>query len=331
MSKALFIHMQKIISDFLGLLPRPIALAPYEIANFVVCFIAKQFNLICWTRNSYRHKRIVPGISDIDFTILYSAQIEPSRLHQFLAFYQKLKKIIPILGEINVYQKEMLYLTERWINPYELRRDPGLQTFLTAYPENSFNLFTYLLRMLESDAKYLKLNLKSRLKKWNFHLEETNQNPLNDLQIEELINSISKLKPISYPQEEISDFLFRYILEGTAKAYSYLRNKRSIKLFIILYPHRWLVHANGINDVEISLGAIKFLPEEINLILNQIQWELVGLQTQVFSRLEKGDIESYLELIIKFLRLIKTEEANHHLLVAVEDVSLLLNIIKDRA
>jgi len=83
--------------------------------------------------------------------------------------------------------------------------------------------------------------------------------------------------------------------------------------------------------VEISLAAIKFLPEEINLILNQIQWELVGLQTQVFSRLEKGDIESYLELIIKFLRLIKTEEANYHLLVAVEDVSLLLNIIKDRA
>lgn len=323
--------MQKLVTDFLRLLPEPVALLPYHVAHFVVIIVAKQLNIICWSRNSYHHKRIVPGISDIDFTIININTLGFSQLNLFLSFYHFVKKIIPILGEINIYQHEMVGLTEKWLNPFELRRDPKLKFYLAAKPEDTFNRFTYLLRMLESDAKNLKHRASLRLKKWNFHLSETGLAPQSQLNSQALLRLISTSNPTSLLKDDVIHFLQRYTHDGSHLAYSHFRVNRSIKVFIVLYPHRWLVHANGINDVEICLSANRFDQGEVSLILNQLQWELVGIQTQLGSQNDKANTLSYLQLIRYFLLNLKTFEQCSNISELADDIQSLINQIKNHS
>lgn len=329
--KALLQNMQILITKFLDLLPSFIALIPYKASYIIVRFLANQHNLLCWSRNSYQHKRVVPGLSDIDFTILYSLQHSSMHLNNFLSLYAQLKKIMPILGEINSYQMETLYLTEKWANPYELNRDPLLKKYITPRPNEPFARFCYLLRMLESDAKNLKHSPQNRTKKWSYHLSEAQLATLNKLQLNLLISSITSLKTVPYSQDEINDFLIRFIKDGPQATYSYLRFNRAIKLFIVLLPHRWLVIANGMNDVEICLKANQFNSDEVNLILHQIYWELAGLQAQVPTLAEKHNSLDYLDLIQNFLNRLKTANEEVEIPLIINDVLFLKRKIKNQA
>ncbi|MFP5490941.1 MAG: hypothetical protein ACLGG0_05535 [Bacteriovoracia bacterium] len=321
--------MQKIVTNLLGFLPEQLALLPYHVAHFLVITIAKKLNIICWSRNSYHHKRIVPGISDLDFTVLHTNALGLSQLNLFLSFYHFAKKIIPILGEINIYRHEMIDLTAKWLNPFELRRDPKLKSHLVANPEDAFNRFTYLLRMLESDAKNLKLRASSRQKKWNFHLSEAGLASQEQLNPQELIRIISTLNPTSLAEEDVILFLHRYIQDGTQLTYSHLRTNRVIKVFMVLYPHRWLVHANGLNDVDICLGANSFDEGEVELILNQLQWELVGIQTQFSTKVDLANTLSYLRLIHYFLMNLKAADPRTKVSDLAKDIQSLINEINN--
>jgi hypothetical protein len=328
--KAFLQNMQIVITNLLDLLPRFIALLPYKASYIFIIILAKQHNLLCWSRNSYQHKRIVPGLSDIDFTILYSLQHSSSQLKNFLSLYAQFKKIIPILGEINIYQQETLYLTEKWANPYELNRDPLLKKYIIPRPKEPFARFCYLLRMLESDAKNLIYSPQKRTKKWSYHFSEAKLAPLNQLQLNLLISSITSLKTVHYSQEEINNFLSRFIKDGPKATYSYLRSNRAIKLFIVLLPHRWLVLANGMNDVEICLNANQFSSDEVNLILHQLYWDLAGLQAQVSSLAEKHNSLVYLDLILNFLNCLKTVNEEVEISLIINDVLLLKSEIKNQ-
>lgn len=321
--------MQNLITKALSLLPNSISILPYRFAFFFVRFLAKQHNLLCWSRNSYQHNRIIPGLSDIDFTILYSGQNSSSQLKKFLNIYAQAKSFMPILGEINIYQQEALHLTEKWTNPYELNRDPLLKRFISPRPKEPFSRFCYLLRMLESDAKNLRFQPNSRLKKWNYHFAEVELPQENELLLTGLIASISSLNTTAFTVDEISGFLNRFIKDGPHATYTFYRSNKAIKIFMVLFPHRWLVIANGINDVDICLNANQFNSDEIHLVLEQIYWELAGIQAQVGAHANNKTSIAYLDLMLNFLNNLKTLKIEEIIPTITYDIELQIRNIKN--
>lgn len=323
--------MQNLIIKALSFLPNSISILPYRFAFFLVRFLANQHNLLCWPRNSYQHNRIIPGLSDIDFTVLYSRETSSSQLNKFLKIYTQVKSFIPILGEINIYQQEYLHQTEKWINPFELNRDPLLKRFITPRSKEPFSRFCYLLRMLESDAKNLRFQPNSRLKKWNYHFAEVELPQINEILPNTLIASIASLKTTSFTIDEISDFLFRFLKDGPYTTYTHYRSNKAIKIFMVLFPHRWLVIANGINDVDICLNANQLNADDIHLVLEQIYWELAGIQNQISTHADKDTSITYLNLILSFLNNLKTSNIEERIPSITQDINLLISHIRNHS
>jgi hypothetical protein len=300
--------MQKNLIKLLNVLPYEIALLPYHTAYYLVKFLTFFYPIKTWARNSYVHKNIIPGISDIDFTCLCENSIKNKQIDSFIKLFSLIRRTMPILGEVNMYRINSLSLTRQLINPLELKRDPILANILEGTHPTKFEKFVYLLRMLDSDIKHLANIPEKRWRKWNFHFNDVLLKTPIDITLPNVINRICDLNPMPNHQDEILNFLQIYSREGLAEAYSFCRKKRLIHIFIVLYPHRWLVYANGINDVDICLNVNSFNAEAFELIISQLKWELAGLQSQFHTLKQKSEVFSYLDLILNFLKKIKTQD-----------------------
>lgn len=302
--------IQIIINKILNLAPRNLALIPYDFANFVVSNLGYSKGLRCWSRNSYVFGNINPGLSDIDFTLVIPNKDFLNKANDFICDYATLKKIIPFLGEINFYDSSHFHQIAQWINYYELQRDPSLSELLPSRTPNPCEKPIFLLRMLESDLKNLRGNPELRKNKWDFHLKQCEIRAPNKLTLENLIREITETLPKALNPQESYEFIAYYLNHGIEETYLKYRRLKKIKLFILLYPHRWLVYANGIKDVEICLNSLIFNEDELNLILHQIRWEVFGIYCQ--DQLKKNpDVEKYITCLEQFILKIKCPEKDY--------------------
>ncbi|MFA7613372.1 MAG: hypothetical protein WCY48_03980 [Candidatus Caldatribacteriota bacterium] len=320
-------NMQILIVNILSKLPASLVLLPYHLANFIVVTMASLLQLKCWARNSYYFKNIVPGLSDIDFTLFIPSSSPESTLQLFLTSYKDLKKIIPILGEVNIYKEKELPLIEKLINSYELKRDPLLtQNYLRSKKADDLEKIVYMLRMIESDFKSITQRSHLRRKKWTFHFKEIGLTPPENFDLRSIINSLDTLTQEFILSSQLETILSKMAKGHISLIYDEATTIEQMKPIILLYPHRWLVYSNGLNQTEHYLEQIEFNTSEENLILSHIRWELFGLITQRHNLSKESNLSNYLEMIIKFLDKIKGphQESREALIQMVKDLQLLM-------
>jgi hypothetical protein len=299
--------MKQIIVRITTALPFWLGRIPYDMVFHLVKQMAKSLGLQCWARNSYHLNYLTPGISDIDFTILVPIGISREKTKTFLKYYYAIKKIAPIVGEVNIYHETDFSLIKQWLNKYEIQRDPLLASRFSLNSSGPADKLVYLLRMLESDRKNLKKSPFNRERKWNFHLGQVATMTSAKLSVKSIIEAIASTAFENMNKGEFCKFLDVYLNNSVEKTYSSYRKEKKIKIFMILYPHRWLVHANSINDVTICLGNNHFSKEEHEIILSQLRWELSGIYSQANTLDQESYTFRYLEMIQFFLTQLNIE------------------------
>lgn len=227
------------------------------------------------------------------------------RVQKFIELYSYAKRFMPFLGEINIYDTSDLEELSLWINRYEANRDPRLSSLLTLPSPREGDRFIYLLRLLESDANNLIKNPSLRQKKWLRHFQEVGLKATEDITLFGLIEAISNVSSSVIGNSKTKEFLTFYINHNRTETFQHLHKESDEKLFITLYPHRWLVAANGKKELRNTLTNLHFSQAELELIYAQLRWEINGLYSQRFTLSDKSNVIVYIDMIMNFLVLLQ--------------------------
>jgi hypothetical protein len=124
-----------------------------------------------WARNSYRLGNWTAFQSDIDLSVWMAREPKAGEVARLVRTHQRVKKVFPFLGEINLYIATDLKWVELLINAFELERDPQLAKKITTQSplELRFHAASFLLRMLESDIERVLNEPEGRRPKWDAH------------------------------------------------------------------------------------------------------------------------------------------------------------------
>lgn len=130
-----------------------------------------------WPRHSFLTEAFIPLKSDLDLTAYVS---NPDSLKSYLRYYRTYKKLLPFIGELNVYNSDsIVFIKNKDMNGFELERDPILISRFRLDLNNSKyfsreKAASYLLMALVNDLHKLKADPGARLKKWNYHFAHVN-------------------------------------------------------------------------------------------------------------------------------------------------------------
>src|SRR5690606_32632604 len=144
-----------------------------------------------------------------------------------------------------------------------------------------------------------------RRKKWSFHFEEISLKPPTNFDLTSIIYSLDTLLKNFIPSDQLRPILSKMAKGNISLIYNEATSIGQMKQIILLYPHRWLVYSNGLNQTGHYLDQIEFNAAEEDLILSHIRWELFGLITQKHNLSKESNLNNYLEMIIVFLDKIK--------------------------
>lgn len=130
-----------------------------------------------WPRHSFLTNAFIPLKSDLDLSA-YVSNLDA--LNSYLLYYRGYKKLLPFIGELNVYTPDLInFIKNKDVNGFELERDPILVNRFRIELNNKKyfsreKAVSYLLMALVNDLHKLKTDPKARLKKWNYHFEHVN-------------------------------------------------------------------------------------------------------------------------------------------------------------
>ncbi len=259
------------------ILPRCIAILPYVTGLLILRVLLKLLlgpGTKVWDRNSVRARTFVFGVSDLDVTVLSDQELPTSTLLRTLG---TAKRVLPFLGEANVYLlKDLAELVPR-MNSFELRRDPVLESLTqSAAPVDRIEKLIFLQRMFFSDAFTLQGEPWLRQKKWRHHLELTGLNtPAEQITTETIIQVLGGLLP---SRPELPESLGRWLEEARKPEFDVYHADLGGG-FRILAPHLylWFHHDREAEDRKLLEGLT---PDERSLIERQIAWEVWGLYCQ---------------------------------------------------
>jgi hypothetical protein len=280
-----------------------------------------RFKCEIWTRHSLYFNNINPGISDIDLTLIVSDDdFYPEKLIEIHQFMKKIKKILPVIGEANIYTNGLIDEYSMYFNYFELSRDPILKKRCRKKENRNFQTegLVFFLRGLYSDIEKIKEFNKLRLKKWKFFekliktkipkgfldINDTNFNAdLLVTQFHKAFNDkihvdLDELNSIFSNKNEI------YVLSDS-------------ELFRKLFPHRWL-YTDKETYFKYSFKEDKKLyqsdtEEEKKIIYQQIAWEFSGVLSQVGSVSNIEDIVFHMSKLVEILDEISINSSNNEL------------------
>lgn len=252
-------------------------LAPSSALNFVGVFIYKAVfysivlywkwrfpSTLIWARNSYQSKDLMPGLSDIDFTIVSTDDHLPLLANEVLINF---KKLFMIMGEINFYTTKSLGIIKEVYNYYELQRDPLLMSFANlSKKSNSIDAAIYLMRTYESDKDNIENRSHLRHRKWTkvFQLLEVS------------IDKLSKTALLDLLRDRIG--------------------KNIISNPMLYSPHTWLEsHWSKLKYPEVVQSFSKLSEPECEIIFGQIRWEVFGILTQLPFLKNRSDMKYHFE------------------------------------
>ncbi len=277
------------------ILPRGVALFPYIMGLF---FVRLLFKLLfgpttkIWDRNSVRARTFVFGVSDLDITVFSDRELPAPFLCKALTLS---KRVLPFLGEANVYCAVGLKALVTRMNTFELRRDPVFEALTkAARSEDRIEKLVFLQRMFFSDALTLGDGPLLRQKKWRHHLELTGiKEPGGLLKTETIIQILGSLLP---SRPGLSGSLGRWMAESKNPEFDVYHADLG-EGFRILAPHLylWFYHDREAQDRELLKGL---LAEERVLVERQIDWEICGLYCQRHL-IQTTEVLVHLERLIK--------------------------------
>lgn len=212
-----------------------------------------------WPRNSFAFDQFVPGLSDIDITIV--SEITPSYAIQQ---WQLLKHRFPWFGEINYYPLAIVHALATLANPGELNRDPELLRLLgkVKLSVNLHQKITVLCRMLQHDHKALASYPIARRPKWKYGLEQLNFDQstvdrwISQLSLSTCINQIAELAPLE-ERSELAD-----------------------ELSIFNDQPSWLLPQREAHKPEMKAIISQLSPWKKQIVMEQCYWEFWGVMTQ---------------------------------------------------
>jgi len=273
-----------------SMLPRALALIPYQSALLLLKLIFEfGLGVRVWNRNSTRSGGFIFGISDLDITLVHDGRVSIDFIRFVLT---TLKKIIPFLGEANLYQADHLAKILPRMNCFELMRDPELQSrFLVKKDFNLGEKFVFIQRMLFSDAYSLKEHPLYRQLKWRNHFKLINydfKGGVIDFQI-----VVNILKELSQNTPRICRSIDNWC-ENVFKDDLDIYRTDLGEGFGIFAPHCKLWF-NSSEDVSYLKTLTKI---ELEIFLAQIDWEVCGIYSQKFN-LSKEQYRQHLEMLLK--------------------------------
>lgn len=281
--------MEKLFRMFFSLF----GLVPYEVtiklAKLIVFIYDSKFEI--WPRNSYIFDAIEPGFSDLDLTLYVPKDGDVTQAQKFLALADILRKVWPLLGEINLYYENELQASLANINSFELNRDKNLVSRINYIEKfSSIEASVFLFRQLEKDIKNLSVFPKYRLKKWNYHfrqiqvsLPESQQPCFPEMQSERVVESIiSTIVFLCGPSNPI------FVNDLNEKLHMYFEFfKKDVDLFKLrplLVKDPWLFVFSVHRTAYLEISPFTLSEVQQRILSLQIKWELWGLKTQVVDR-----------------------------------------------
>ncbi|MBT3583772.1 MAG: hypothetical protein HN509_02605 [Halobacteriovoraceae bacterium] len=305
----LFNFVLKIFS----LLPSALTLLPYLLLASLTRFLIKQKQLQIWLRNSLKEKNIVPGLSDLDFTLYLAGPLMKQENKRIVKRYNLIHKFFPLLGEINFYQADEVTLFSSLANPLELKRDPDLlEKISTPVRDQTLQSdLVFIIHILFSDFDNLKKRFSLRRKKWQRHLERLSI-PLSlesIHSIEDLLELFDRELFDKVSRNEFKRFLIRYQQFNFKAANSMNRFYEGVihvKSFILLAPSKWIGASLDSGEFEMDCELIRNFSElEQKIYVEQINWEIWGLFSQYRVTMEELDLHIHLGNLKKTLDCIK--------------------------
>lgn len=140
----------------------------YILVNYLVILLFRVRGLTIYPRNSYFFKRIVPGLSDIDYSLIVKSDDEMIR---GISLYHSLRRVFKLLGEVNIID-DFVIQNISLMNVYEAGRDPLLKK-LRVRDGRIEERSVFLTRMMRADVYLGGYYQKIRRGKWASHLKET--------------------------------------------------------------------------------------------------------------------------------------------------------------
>lgn len=294
--------IKKILRDLLSLFGYwPYALSLVFLRFIIIC---TRSQIEIWPRNSYQMKTLEPGYSDLDLTLFVKDGASVASSHRFFYIYKILQKVLPFLGELNVYNKDLALFVSTHHNYFELSRDPiFFQKFHVQKKPDFYEGAVFLFRQLEKDVHNLVIHPKKRLKKWKSHLEMINQafpdeNLLVKIPIDEekLVQTIIAFivhlcgcwNPIfSNEMREKLDFYLALLEKKVVfEKLNYLPKKDS-----------WFISFIGIKFSDLpAVGTLN--NDQVRFLVKQIEWEFCGVLSQI---LIQNNVEECLQHLQKIL------------------------------
>ena len=278
-----------------AMLPRWVAKLPYTFAILALKLIGFGLDCVVWSRNSVRSKTFIFGVSDLDITVISRRNLNVSFFNDCLL---TLKKLFIFLGEINLYDEKDLELVLNHMNPYELGRDPELESFVKLKNKEIRNVdkFVYIQRMLFSDIHSLHEAPNLRQAKWRLILNAIGHN--HNQKFIDLNYVIKVLKDLSCSSERISQSIDNWKTKILKKKIDIFHEDFG-EGFRILAPHCYLWF-HSMDESFFLKGLNEF---EKNVVKAQIDWEISGIYSQKYH-LERESISlhiSRLKMVYSFI------------------------------
>ena len=233
---------------------------------------------LIWARNSYESGDLVPGLSDIDLTVISTEGEPPPYSLEVLGVF---KKIFIILGEVNSYNPESLEIIKDIYNYYEIQRDPKLMSYFNLSKKpNEVDSTIYLMRTYESDKHNIENRIKFRKRKW-----------LRVFQLLEIEN------------EELS----------MSSLYTQLQKRigeRILNNQMLYSPHTWLeCNFQKLNDTQVKEIFSSLTETESLIIIGQIRWEVFGILTQLPFLKNRKDMRYHFDNLKTILSYLSSSDA----------------------
>jgi hypothetical protein len=292
----MMIIVKKTIIYLFSKIPFPLAVIPYQIVFFILTiYLSGKYSL--WIRNSLKSKNICFGISDIDLS-LYVPEKSLSEIKNIVQKYRFIKKVFPIIGELNIYKETNVKLQSSLSNAYEMSRDPqmsGHKEFSSNRKTNSSKT-VFLMKMLCSDLYGLQNYPYARRRKWLSHARhcnfEINQDVFN---FEELLKNILSNLDLNEQQREIAErvLLSKKNGEDLNSVFLEIEDKKTL---IALFTIEWVGASSANDKFYEELMWLEFLNEnEKDILRENLKWEIFGIYGQYNQITELDILKKHLE------------------------------------
>jgi hypothetical protein len=180
----------------------------------LITWLALPRGSLWWIRHSLVLGYWQPLASDIDISLWTDLNANSRQLQNWIILYRLLKRIFPWIGEVNIYWQGGKFA--KWINYYELQKDPTLKKFLNTQ-ESAPEKLVFILKTLETNALELfgKDNLKNmRPAKWDFFVKSvgtSQQHDIGDFHLKYISDCLGKFN--NYDMTELKKY-FEYLAQG---------------------------------------------------------------------------------------------------------------------